>query len=981
MKAPLVFWLASSLVALGADGMKFAPIPPTPPEAAVATFETLHGFRMELLAAEPLVTDPVALAYDEDGRAFVAEMNDYPYTDKARHQSGRENPTDAPIGRIRRLVDDDGDGRFDRSTIFAGDLSWPTGIACWKGGIVVTATPDVWYLRDTDGDGRADVREKLIGGFKKLNVQAVMNNPVWGLDQRLYLAGGSNGGEIARPGGKPLVLRRGDVRFDPRDGSLAIVSGGARFGNTRDDWGNRFLCNIRNPAQHIAIESRYLTRHPHLPAVNALVDVAEAGDQLPVHRVSPPEAWRELRARRWSADSTVTAKMPRSELVGTGVVTSSSGVTVYRGDAYPAEFLGNLFVADVAANLFYRIVPEPDGVTFRGHRVDGDREFCAARDLWFRPVNFTNAPDGTLHVCDMYREVIEHPWSLPDDIHAALDLERGRDRGRLYRLAPPDFQARPAPRLSQASTGELVALLAHPNAWHRDTAHRLLFERQDRSAVPALEALLTHPDARARLHALWTLHGLDGLSAETLRTTLRDTDAHLRAAAVLLAEPRLKTEAALRPAVLDLVGDPSPLVRFQAALSIGEAMDADVVPALASIAAQDAADPWMRTAVLSATGAHTAALGLALLKARDSEPRATFLREIGGLVAAAAALESCSTLLDALALAAPTHPKMAEAGAIGLATGLARMGKSVHTFPSAPATRQWLATQASRAIAGLTSSAPAEQLGAIDRLALADFPALAKAAPRVLAPTQSDAVRVAFVRQLQTYREPAVAILLLESWPAQTPAVREASSTALLSRKEWVKTLLEALEQQRVKAAGLSAATRAAILRSTTPELRARAARLFADTGARGEVLARYQPALATPGDATRGRAVFTALCAVCHRKGAEGRDFGPNLGTVGAWSAEQLLTNILDPNREVPPNFTLYTAELKDGRTLAGLIAAETETGLVLKAPDGTGHSLARTEIVSLTATGASAMPEGLEAAIGVEQMADLLAFLRDAP
>ena len=315
-----------------------------PPAEAEKTFETLHGFHMDLLAAEPMVASPVAMAYDEDGRCYVAEMVDYPYTDKAHHKPNQVNPTDAPTGRIRLLIDEHGDGKFTRSTIFAEGLSWPTGIACWKGGIIVTATPDIWYFKDTKGTGQADVRVKLFTGFRKFNVQAVMNNPIWGLDNRLYISGGSNGGQIqdlTHPGLKPSSMRRADLRLDPRDNSLEIVSGGARFGNGRDDWGNRFLCNIRNPAEHIVIESRYLARNPYLPAVSALTDVAESGDQLPVYRVSPPEAWRELRAKRWSADATVIAHMPRSELVGSGVVTSAGGITVYRGDAYPPEFRGN----------------------------------------------------------------------------------------------------------------------------------------------------------------------------------------------------------------------------------------------------------------------------------------------------------------------------------------------------------------------------------------------------------------------------------------------------------------------------------------------------------------------------------------------------------------------------------------------------------------------------------------------------------------
>src|SRR5881394_1431215 len=335
---------------------KLPGIAPTPASEAAKTFRVLDGFRMDLLAAEPLVASPVAMAYDENGRAYVCEMRDYPYTDKAHHQRNQENPTDAAIGTVRLLEDTDGDGVFDRSTVFADGLSWPTGVACWKGGVFVAATPDLWYLKDTDGDGKADIRRKVFTGFRKLNVQAVMNTLVWGLDNDIHGAGGSNGGQIRsgdHPEAKPLMMTRNDFRFDPVTEQFELLSGGARFGGTFDDWGHRFLCDIRNPAQHIVLPQRYLARNPYLAARSPLHDMAESGDQLPVYRISQPEPWRALRAKRWAGERDIV--MPRSELIGAGVVTSSSGVTGYRGAAYPEKYRGNIFVCECAGNLFYRL--------------------------------------------------------------------------------------------------------------------------------------------------------------------------------------------------------------------------------------------------------------------------------------------------------------------------------------------------------------------------------------------------------------------------------------------------------------------------------------------------------------------------------------------------------------------------------------------------------------------------------------------------
>ncbi|MCA9134947.1 MAG: hypothetical protein KDA45_17380, partial [Planctomycetales bacterium] len=348
------------------------------------------------------------------------------------------------------LKDIDGDGIFDQSTVFADKLSWPSGVAVWKGGIYVTATPDLWYLKDSDGDGRADIRRKVFTGFRKYNVQAVMNNLQWGLDHRIYAAGSSNGGQVQAVGQSadgnveqdkptPTVIRRNDFRFDPQHEQFEAISGGARFGHTQDDWGNRFLCDIRNPVQHVVLPSHYLERNPFLPAASARRDVVDSGDTIAVFQISPPETWRSINAQRLAANT--ATKSPFDSTVPKGYITSSSGITLYRGAAYPEEYYGNAFIGEVAGNLVMRYRLTADGISFAGQRAHSQTEFLASTDNWFRPVNFVNAPDGMLHVLDMYRETIEHPWSMPEDLKAQVDLTSGKDRGRIYRLLPP--QTRP----------------------------------------------------------------------------------------------------------------------------------------------------------------------------------------------------------------------------------------------------------------------------------------------------------------------------------------------------------------------------------------------------------------------------------------------------------------------------------------------------------------------------------------------------------
>ena len=961
---------------------KLPRVPPKSPSEAAQTFRVLDGFRMELVATEPLVASPVAMAYDEDGRAYVCEMRDYPYTDKTQHKPNQENPTDAPIGRLRLLEDTDGDGIFDKATIFAEDLSWPTGVACWKGGVFVAATPDIWYLKDTDSDGRADVRRKIFTGFRKLNVQAVMNNLVWALDNHLHGAGGSNGGQI-RPGdspdAKPFAMTRADFRFDPETEKFDLLSGGARFGGSFDDWGNRFLCNIRNPAQHIVLPARYLARNPWLAARSPLNDMAESGDQLPVHPISQPEPWRVLRARRWAGERDIV--MPRSELVGAGVVTSASGVTSYRGAAYPEKYRGNVFVCECAGNLFYRLALTPDGVTFKAARVDGDAEMVASTDNWFRPVNFINAPDGTLHVLDMYRENIEHPWSIPDDIHTAVDLESGREMGRIWRLTPPDFSKPKPPHLGGASIAELAATLENPNSWWRETAQRLLVERQEKSAAPLLrEMVKSGRTAQGRVHALWTLDGLGALDDDDVLAGLGDAAGGVRENALLLAEPRLARSEALRVAILKHAGDSDARVRFQAALSLGELADSHAVDSLALIASRAGADPWMRSAVLS-SAAKTSGDILTRLLGDAELARSATSPIVGELARVVAARGDTAEMQRVLAAASGGADAPFREIVLGLGEGLQRSGKTLRNVAAQGPAREQIEGLLARALTAAAdlNAAIGTRADAIRWLALDDFDRVKMTLASLLEPRHPQEVQSAAVAAIGSFASADTAPLLLTNWNTFTPAIRAEVIVAMLSGSRRVLPLLRAIESGAIPANQVPFARRALLLRSTDAQVKERATKLFGDaaSGSRKDAIEKYKPALDAKGDAARGRKIFETTCAPCHLAGGIGSDLGPNLATIRQWNPEQVLINILDPNREVAPNFVLYIVEMKDGRVVDGIVTAESAGNVTLKRLGNLEETLLRGDIARITGSSRSFMPEGLEAAIGVEQMADLLAFL----
>jgi putative membrane-bound dehydrogenase-like protein len=973
--------LTAAIFSAGTALAEFPHVPPTPPDQAEATFEVLHGFRMELIAAEPLVIDPVDMAYDEDGRAYVVEMRDYPFPEEMNAP-----PTEFP-GTVRLLEDTDGDGKFDKSTVFADGLAWPTSVCCWKGGVFVAAAPDIWYFKDTDGDGLADVRRKVFTGFSRYNVQAIMNSLRLGLDNKIYGAAAGNGGSVRhaeRPDVPLVQLTRRDFRFDPVTEQIEAISGGQRFGATFDDWGNRFLCNIRNPVQHVVLPLEYVQRNPHLVVPSVIHDVAEAGDQLRVYRISPPEAWREFRAQRWGLEG---VNYPRSELIGAGYWTSSSGVTVYRGAAWPEQFRGNVFIGEVAGNLVHRQVLARDGVTFKSRRADENTEFVRSRDIWFRPVNFANAPDGTLHVLDMCREAIEHPWSIPDDIKAQLDLASGNDRGRIYRLAPTGFTPPKPPRLSQATTAELVAHLESPHGWWRDTAQRLLVERQDKNAVPLLRTILRRDSSPvARLHALYTLSGLQSLSYEDASGVMFDGPAELARHAVLLAERHHLDHPQFTRDLADLADEPDIAVRFQVALTASRYVgDRAARSAVAKIAPQDAADPWMRLALLSSPEPQ-----MPDLRPPPLEPVATrrgrclLIRQIAAMTAVRPelGLKTINTLKQLADERLAVPDDIAYAVLAGTGEGLSRRSKKLGEFidgePWSTAVRGRL--DSVTAAAGDSNRPVTERLAALELLPWLRWVDVRATLIASLQPSEPREVQHAALRVLGTFNESTVAGELVARWRQFTPPLRDEAVGILLSRAIWHEALVEALERGDIPPAQVSIPHRArlAALRDTALAERAKQVLASVALGPRKEVVERYQEALSLAGNRENGAKVYQRECANCHKLGGAGHDVGPNLETIQHRSPQEVLIHVLDPNREVSPDFLDYTVRLTDGRVLTGMIVAETDSGLTLRRAEKHQDSILRSQIDEIASSGKSLMPEGLEQKVTQQEMADLLAFLK---
>ena len=957
------------------DAKDLPRVPATPPEKALSTFRIKPGFRLDLVAAEPLLVDPVAVSFDEDGRMYVVEMRDY---------SERRNEK---LGRIRRLEDTNGDGVYDRSTVFAEGLGWPTAVICYDGGVFVGATPDILYLKDTNGDGVADVRRVIFTGFgqgvERLNVQQLLNSFQWGLDNRIHGALGGTPATVSspeHPERSALELRGRDFSFDPRTLEIRAESGGGQHGLSFDNTGRKFVCSNSSHLRLVMFEDRYVARNPYVNSPPASVEIPVDGGAATVYRISPDEPWRVIRTA-WR----VAGKVPGPIEGGgraSGYFTGATGATIYRGNALPVDVLGDAFIGDAGGNLVHRKKIRADGVSLKAERPLDEQnvEFLASTDTWFRPVQFANAPDGGLYVLDMYRETIEHPWSLPESLKKHLDLNSGNDMGRIYRVVPVGFKQPASPRLSKATTRELVEALAHPNGWHRDTAARLLFERQDKSAVPLLVALVRESKSpMGRMHALCALDGLHGLPESLLVAAVDDSDPAVRRHTTRLLETLESPGAATRGKLEALLQDADPIVRYQAAFTIGVVPHPDRVRLLADFLRRESADSWMRFAALVSAGSEAGSVFGILAK------NASFAQQAGGretlsqLALAAGARNDpaeIDLLLASLAANSVASSEFTYLNALG--DGLQRSGKSLVQIDAAHRLEPVFAV----AMKAVTDSQKSEivRLRAVQLLGQTSWGGAKDSIIKLLRPGESETLQRAAVTAGGRFADPAVATWLIDAWSGLTPGIRDEVISVLLRRPERTRALLAAVDAGRIAPSALSTAQAATLRQHRDPTIRSAAEKILGakKSGARAEVVDKFKPALTLKGVASSGKAIYLQRCASCHRLTKQGYAVGPDLETVAASGVETLLGNILDPNREVASRYASYSIETIDGEEYAGVISSESAGTVTIRTAGSVEKAVPRARLKKMQSDGRSLMPDGLEEGLSVQDMADLLAYIQ---
>jgi putative membrane-bound dehydrogenase-like protein len=948
---PYTFYASSTLSLMPAPSSK---------EQALATMEVHPDLQIELVAAEPLVMDPIDVAWGADGRMWVVEMADYPLGIDGKGKGG---------GRIRYLEDTDKDGHYDKSTLFMDAVPFPTSVFPWKDGVLVTTPPDLLFARDTTNDGKADDVSPLYTGFNLGNQQHLVNGMQWGLDGWIYLANGDSGGKV-RPidSDQTIDIDGRDLRIKPETGEIEAILGRSQYGRNRDSWGNWFGNSNSQPGWHFALDDNYLRRNRYVNYANARVSLPEISGAGPVFPISKTlSRFNDYeKANRF---------------------TSASGFMIYEDSALGSSFIGNSFVAEPVHNLVSRAVLYPKGSSFRSERVpeEQDSEFLRSTDNWFRPTSIRSGPDGALYITDMYRLAIEHPEWIPEDWQRKLNLREGHDKGRIYRISKKGTQWRPVPDLSRLSTSELVGALNSDIRWQRDQAHQLLVIRDDSKADDAIKrTALRAKNPKTRGQALWVLSQVGALDGSTLLEALNDTEAGVRVQAIKLSDAYLENEEVLQR-VAELAEDESAQVRIQVAYTLGESSTSLAGETLLNLSLKHHEDPLMLSAILSSVQPHqqifAEKLGSQILETGFQNFRTGLLQTAIGTKNQ----NTLAVLLKTILSQSEVYPIQNYLTAYrDYRNALDRFSSEnngvIESSVDLKNQENQLFKNAEQSITDPNATSDLRILA----LSVLPYNSIEKAsnaelALQLLNPSNATELQLAAVESLARILESETPKTLLENWNVRSPTIRNKILGTLLTRTDWTIQLLKAAAQNPIISKSFSVAHKNQLSFNSDETIRELAETAFSQftTSNREQLVQDYQPTLNLEGDPVAGRGHFSSRCATCHNMDGIGVDVGPNLSSLSDKSPQSLLIAILDPNRAVENKYNQFVATTRNNETAVGILSEETGNSVTLTTTGGLQQTLLRQNLDSLESSGISLMPEGLEAGLDHQQMADLLAFL----
>jgi putative heme-binding domain-containing protein len=985
--------------------IKVPPAPALPPAEALKTFRVAEGFRIECVAAEPLVVDPVFFEFDPDGRIWAIE-----YRGWMRDIEGTGEGD--PICRIVVLDDTDADGVMDASTVFLDELVMPRTLAFVAGGVLVAEPPHLWFCRDTDGDLVCDEKRRVGDYGKPGNPEHTDNGLMHAIDNWMYNAKSSVrhrfvDGEVVR---EPTLFR-------------------GQWGIAQDDHGRLFY-NYQNSSLHADLApADFIRRNPHQrdggragtsAALNVNVATA-AHDVFPI-RVTPGITLGGNELREDGRLRTFTV---------------ACGPTIYRGDQFPEKYRGAAVIPEAGGHLIRLDLLAGDGATIAARNAFGETEWVASTDERFRPVCSRTGPDGAVYVCDLYRGIIEHVIFMMPYLRNQI-LSRGLDKpiglGRIYRIVHEGRPLGPRPRLSEAANAELVEALSHPNGWWRDTAQRLLVERRAEDVVGPLRDVAVNGLATVgRVHALWTLSGIGRLDWATASAAAEADDPSVRASAIRLAcraddrpDPAAVCEW-LRP----LVSDRRPMVRLQTLLSLGDfARDASAGPeaidAMASILAGHA-EPLFAAAAISGLEDRELEMVERLLGSRDGGTSGAWTEAMERQAGAVEMLATCvvhagdaprlARLLDLAATNAGSRPWVTAAITGGVTTSkpatsrwpepLALAGRPalldvleasddkagrrpaagirrIVTWPGDTTPREkkpvlvpLTPEQEKRRLQGESiyavtchSCHKGDGLGQVGQAPPLDGSEWVNGAPETL-------IRIA----LHGLRGPVT--VAGQDWNMQMPGLGE---SPLMTDARMAGTLTYIRRGWNNHGSAIDPEQVAAVRRETSGRTSPWTVEELLDPSkavqsVAGDPLEPYRPLLAG-GDAEKGRILFHAnreiRCNACHKVGAAGGGFvGPDLTAVGLRAdREYLLESLIEPSRKIAKGYETIVVETDDGRVLSGTFVAERDGQLVLAPPAGGEVSVGLDSVVERVVSGVSSMPP-MGQTFTPPQVADLVAYL----
>ncbi|MFL2869227.1 MAG: PVC-type heme-binding CxxCH protein [Pirellulaceae bacterium] len=939
------------------------------PESALKAFETQAGFKVELVASEPLVMDPVAFDWDSKGRLWVIEMADYPL--------GLDNKG-KPGGRVRFLTDTDADGKYDKSTLFADGIGYPSDVMVWRDGVLISAAPNIWYMEDSNGDGKADIKTAVYTGFGEGNQQHRVNGLRWGLDNWVHLANGDSGGVVRSSKTEETINIGGrDLRIRPDTGELQALTGQTQHGRNRDDWGNWWGANNSNPMFQYVLQDQYLARNPHISYPNPRHAVATLQNSpiFPISRVM--SHWEGYRPPPPGAPSRFT---------------SACSTIVYRDQYLGKALHGDMFVSAPVHNLVHRRSISFDGLLMHSTKPNNEEgsEFVRSRDSWFRPTTIRTGPDGALWIADIYRIVIEHPQWIDDRREQELDLREGHDKGRIYRVIRDTKEPPTLPDFDNLSAQSLVNLLESTNGWVRDYAHRqLLWHKDPVDIAPALvEALGTSKSALQRLHALCVLDGIDQLSIADLGIALSDNEPQIVRHAVRISEqfstPKPDLDVINALMVLATVNK-DPFVAQQLAYSLGEFDHPRAGHALGTVMVRHQEDPFVMAAAYSSLSLQPADALLAVRQhSGEGDDPSAHVARIVSTVVGLGDNDTVSRVISELIADGDEASSWQFAALSEIQNSLATQQRELIDLITTAESKKRLSEiqSAARQLILTDGTDPAIKIVAANLAISESSSSDVELLLRLLSPQSPVELQQIGARLIASATDLTAANAAIAKWKTLGPLARDRVVAAMLTRENVTLRLLEAIESSDISALDLTATHRQIMLAHESDSVRIQATRLFGMTSnaERERLIAEYLPVVKAGGDIERGFGLFSKTCAQCHKLRGIGHEVGPSLAGLLNKSAEHLTTHVLDPDKAIEDKFRNYTVITTDGRIVNGLLTNESANSITIAGPNSQNTQVRRSDIEQdgFKRNIRSMMPTGLEKYLTASQLADVVAFVQ---